>query len=123
MSEDAAIAGILIVIAIMLGGAVAYHFINEPQIPSYLLELSISPHSHDIGNLTITNGESYHYNITGSYFNVTLKGFVNYTVLFSFPVVYNNIVNATVHVYLQGNISVQFKTNNGSATPGPIYIS
>ena len=122
MNEDAAIAGILIVIAIMLGGAIAYHFVSEPEIPSYLLGLSISPHSHDIGNLTITNGESYHYNISGSYFNVSLEGFVNYTVLFSFPVVYNNIVNTTVHVYLQGNISAQFKTNNGSAMPGPIYI-
>lgn len=123
MNSDDTIWIAVFLIALMVVGGAAWYLSNAPVIPKYDLSLSIQPSSTDIGNLTITNGDSYHYNITGSYFNVSLKGFVNYTVTFGYDVAYGNFYNTTAHIYLQGNLSVSFKTTIGSATPGPIYIS
>lgn len=113
-----AIAGIVV-----MAGVAVYHNFNAPVIQKFKLEIQLIPASSDIGNISITNVQSYTYNIQDNYFNVSLTGYVNYTVKFSFNVVYGYYYNTTTHVYLQGNISVTFKTNNGSATPGPIYIS
>lgn len=114
---------VVIAAVVVLGGVLVWHEANAPKIPNYLLELNIQPNSADIGNLTISDGSSYNYNITGSYFNVSLKGFTNWTLTFSYNVVYGNVYNTTAHIYLQSNLSVSFKTSLGSATPGGIYIS
>ena len=109
-------------ILMVAAGAIIYEQrANAPQPEKFLLSISITPTSKDIGNITITNSNSYTYNIQGAFFNVSLEGFVNYTLTFQYKVIYNGISNTTAHVYLQRNLSVVFKTS-GSATPGPIYI-
>lgn len=110
---------------VVLGSAVGYSNYeksqNAPVLQKFSLDLGITPTSKDIGNITITNGESHSYDIQGPYFNVSLAGFFNYTITFQYTVIYNGISNTTAHVYLQRNLSVTLKTS-GSATPGPIYI-
>lgn len=103
-----------------MAGTYAYHLYGAPEPAKYKLGIGMLPEGKEIGPFQI--GNSYNYNVTGSYFNVTLAGFQNYTLTFSYNVTYGGIYNTTAHVYLQSNLSLTFKTNITGAAPGPIYI-
>ena len=92
----------------IMAGMLIYHEINSPQRPRYNLNIGLN--NTEIQNVTINN-YAYH-NIHSDWFNVTMAGYGNYTILFPYYVAYDGHINNTAQVYLAHNTTVLFNTPN-----------
>ena len=97
---------VVIVVALIMvfAGLIAYHIYNEPADQHFYLHMHIL-NSTAIGNFSVG---SYHYDIKYPWFNTTMAGYNNYTIQFQNYIIYNNISNKTVHLYLVKNTTFTF---------------
>jgi hypothetical protein len=92
----------------IMAGMLIWHEYNSPQLPKYNLNIGLN--DTYIQNVTINN-YAYH-NIHSDWFNVTMAGYVNYTILFPYYVAYDGHTNNTAQVYLAHNTTVLFNFPN-----------
>ena len=92
----------------ILVGTFAWHEYNSPTLPRYNLNIGLN--NTEIQNVTINN-YAYH-DIHSDWFNVTMAGYGNYTILFPYYVAYDGHINNTAQVYLAHNTTVLFNTPN-----------
>lgn len=113
-----AITAIVISAIVIMAGVLIYHEsqVHPPTFKQYNLNIGLN--NSTIGSLEI-NGNTYS-NLGGHWFNLTMRGYNNYTVTFPYYVEYNGFVNTTAHVYLQNNTTVKF---NPVLIADPIQIT
>ena len=92
----------------ILVGTFAWHEYNSPTLPRYNLNIGLN--NTEIQNVTINN-YAYH-NIHSDWFNVTMTGYGNYTILFPYYVAYDGRINNTAQVYLAHNTTILFGIPN-----------
>ena len=108
--------GIVLISILLMAGAVVYHndsyLNNAPQFPAYPLNIHVK-NTTSIENVTISSiYGSYSYNVSSAYFNVSLKGFTNYSISFSNYFINTPQVNQTLHVYMS---NIEYLTVTRSA--------
>ena len=121
------IAIIFVIAILVLAATVVWHYEDAPTVEHFYLHMHVN-NATKLGNFTI---DSYHYDIHYSWFNTTMAGYGNYTVLFPFTnIEYSSVnsslsttetINNTAHIYLAKNTTFEFNLT-AKAPNGGIYI-